>query len=218
MADEREAKRLAESLRDMIKEGATDDCSICMGDLNQPVITPCAHVFCRNCITQWLDKRPPPGCPLCRLQVAIKNLMEAAPNNEEEVCEGDDSEENDENKYDDIVVDVSSTKINAVLKELAIIRKENPRRKTVVVSQFTSLLSMLQPLLKDEGYRYTRLDGTMNTRARSDVIAEFQDTEAEDGPTVLLLSLRAGGVGLNLTAASRDVVFPSRLLPNFILF
>ena len=37
MADEREAKRLAESLRDMIKEGATDDCSICMGDLNQPV-------------------------------------------------------------------------------------------------------------------------------------------------------------------------------------
>ena len=132
--------------------------------------------------------------------------MEAAPNNEEEVCEGDDNEENDENKYDDIVVDVSSTKINAVLKELAIIRKENPRRKTVVVSQFTSLLSMLQPLLKDEGYRYTRLDGTMNTRARSDVIAEFQDTEAEDGPTVLLLSLRAGGVGLNLTSASRDVV------------
>ena len=74
--------------------------------------------------------------------------MEAAPNNEEEVCEGDDNEENDENKYDDIVVNVSSTKINAVLKELAIIRKENPRRKTVVVSQFTSLLSMLQPLLK----------------------------------------------------------------------
>ena len=82
----------------------------------------------------------------------------------------------------------------------------HPRRKTVVVSQFTSLLSMLQPLLKDGGYRYTRLDGTMNTRARSDVIAEFQDTEAEDGPTVLLLSLRAGGVGLNLTSASRDVV------------
>ena len=53
--------------------------------------------------------------------------MEAAPNNEEEVCEGDDSEENDENKYDDILVNVSSTKINAVLKELAIIRKENPR-------------------------------------------------------------------------------------------
>ena len=53
--------------------------------------------------------------------------MEAAPNNEEEVCEGDDNEEDDANKYDDIVVNVSSTKINAVLKELAIIRKENPR-------------------------------------------------------------------------------------------
>ena len=49
--DEVEAKRLAESLRDMIKEGATDDCSICVGDLTRPVITPCAHVFCLSCIT-----------------------------------------------------------------------------------------------------------------------------------------------------------------------
>ena len=93
----------------------------------------------------------------------------------------------------------------ATQQELTIIRKENPKRKTVVVSQFTSLLSMLQPLLKSEGFRYTRLDGTMNTRARSDVISEFQDREAAEGPTVLLLSLRAGGVGLNLTASTRGV-------------
>ena len=93
----------------------------------------------------------------------------------------------------------------ATQQELTIIRKENPKTKTVVVSQFTSLLSMLQPLLKSEGFRYTRLDGTMNTRARSDVISEFQDREAAEGPTVLLLSLRAGGVGLNLTASTRGV-------------
>ena len=230
-AGEAEAKRLAESLRNMIRDGATDDCSICVSDLTQPVITPCAHVFCLNCITRWLEhKKPSPGCPLCRLPVDVKNLLEAAPNNEEEVCDGEESD--DEDEYADIVVNVSSTKINAVLKvrhidityhmtsfvnnvnrivisflqELAIIRKENPKTKTVVVSQFTSLLSMLQPLLKDEGFRYTRLDGTMNTRARSDVISEFQDRESSDGPTVLLLSLRAGGVGLNLTSASRDVV------------
>jgi SNF2 family DNA or RNA helicase len=53
------------------------------------------------------------------------------------------------------------------------------------------LLSILQPLLTDDGYSFTRLDGTMTTRARSDVIVDFQD-KREDSPTILLLSLRAG--------------------------
>ena len=83
-ADEADAKRLAESLAKMIKEGATDDCSICMCDLTHPVITPCAHVFCLFCMAKWLDRRPRPGCPLCRLPCAVKNLTEASTNIEEE--------------------------------------------------------------------------------------------------------------------------------------
>ena len=48
----------------------------------------------------------------------------------------------------------------------------------------------------------TRLDGSMSQRERSSVIAEFQDP-SPNSPRVLLLSLKAGGVGLNLTAANR---------------
>ena len=40
-------KRLAEQLRDMIKEGLSDECSICLSEFTQPVITPCAHIYCR---------------------------------------------------------------------------------------------------------------------------------------------------------------------------
>ena len=70
-----------------------------------------------------------------------------------------------------------------------------------------------QPLLNDEGYTWTRLDGSMNTRARSAVISEFQSTAA-DSPTVLLLSLRAGGVGLNLTAASKLILLDPAWNPS----
>ena len=39
--------QLAEQLRDMIKEGLSDECSICLSEMTQPVITPCAHIYCR---------------------------------------------------------------------------------------------------------------------------------------------------------------------------
>lgn len=41
----------------------------------------------------------------------------------------------------------------------------------------------------------------MSQKKRTQVIQEFQSSE-EDGPAIMLLSLKAGGVGLNLTAAS----------------
>ena len=63
--------------------------------------------------------------------------------------------------------------------------------KTIIVSQFTKLLSIIQPLLDEEKYTYTRLDGSMNTRERNAVIADFQDS-SPDSPRILLLSLRAG--------------------------
>ncbi len=39
--------QLAKQLRDMIKEGLSDECSICLSEFTQPVITPCAHIYCR---------------------------------------------------------------------------------------------------------------------------------------------------------------------------
>ena len=72
--------------------------------------------------------------------------------------------------------------------------------KALVFSQWTSLLDLVEPLLDVASIGYTRLDGS--TRDRGGVVASFQD---EAGPPVLLASLKAGGVGLNLTAA--DSVF-----------
>jgi SNF2 family DNA or RNA helicase len=72
--------------------------------------------------------------------------------------------------------------------------------KALVFSQWTSLLDKIEPLLTAADIGFARLDGS--TRDRAGVVAEFQ---SESGPRIMLVSLKAGGTGLKLTAA--DHVF-----------
>jgi superfamily II DNA or RNA helicase len=74
--------------------------------------------------------------------------------------------------------------------------------KALVFSQWTSLLDLIEPHLKESGIAFTRLDGSTSTDDRAKAVQTFQ---GEGGPPVMLLSLKAGGTGLNLTAA--DHVF-----------
>jgi SNF2 family DNA or RNA helicase len=68
--------------------------------------------------------------------------------------------------------------------------------KALVFSQWTSLLDRVEIRLRELGIPWVRLDGA--TRDRQAVVDRFQSA---DGPPVFLLSLKAGGTGLNLTAA-----------------
>jgi len=68
--------------------------------------------------------------------------------------------------------------------------------KALVFSQWTSLLDLVEPQLASQAIRYVRLDGS--TRDRAEVVRRFQE---DDSVSVMLISLKAGGVGLNLTAA-----------------
>lgn len=92
----------------------------------------------------------------------------------------------------------SSSKIERLL--LALEDAAADGHKALVFSQWTSLLDKVEPHLEGAGIRFTRLDGS--TRDRGAVVSTFQD---EGGPPVMLVSLKAGGTGLNLTAA--DHVF-----------
>jgi superfamily II DNA or RNA helicase len=92
----------------------------------------------------------------------------------------------------------TSSKVELLVEELATTVAEG--HKALVFSQWTSLLDRVEPALRGAAIEFTRLDGS--TRDRGGVVAQFQD---EAGPPVLLISLQAGGTGLNLTAA--DHVF-----------
>ncbi len=69
----------------------------------------------------------------------------------------------------------------------------------LIFSQFTSVLDLLEKELEKEHISFVRLDGSTPTKKRKGLVAAFQDPA---GPPVFLISLKAGGFGLNLTRAS----------------
>lgn len=88
----------------------------------------------------------------------------------------------------------TSSKVRLLLESLDYSIEQGHR--ALVFSQWTSLLDLVEPQLRERGISFGRIDG--GTADRDGVMRDFQ---RPDGPNVLLLSLKAGGVGLNLTAA-----------------
>ncbi|HWN93626.1 MAG TPA: DEAD/DEAH box helicase [Methylomirabilota bacterium] len=93
-----------------------------------------------------------------------------------------------------------SAKVEALLEQVEPLMEEG--HKVLVFSQFVTMLDLLRPALEERGWRHFYLAG--ETENRGDLVREFQATE---GAAVFLISLKAGGFGLNLTAASYVVLF-----------
>lgn len=94
-----------------------------------------------------------------------------------------------------------SSKLSACL-ELLHTFKENGQ-KVLLFSSFTSVLDLLVQALEKEGISYHLLTGQTSKEDRRDLVAKFQT----DATTVFLISLKAGGTGLNLTAAQGVIHF-----------
>lgn len=90
-----------------------------------------------------------------------------------------------------------SSKISALLRYLEDLRQLGS--KSIVFSQWTAFLDLLQIPLYRGNFQFVRLDGTLNQQQRERVIREFSENPHI---LVMLISLKAGGVGINLTAAS----------------
>ncbi len=88
----------------------------------------------------------------------------------------------------------SSSKIDLLVELLNSSIEQGHR--ALVFSQWTSLLDLVEPHLDAHQVRFSRIDG--GTSNRAELVEAFQ---AVDGPDVMLLSLKAGGLGITLTAA-----------------
>ncbi|NXY22746.1 TTF2 factor, partial [Atrichornis clamosus] len=103
-------------------------------------------------------------------------------------------------KTDIFEVTRESTKISQLLAELKTIQSHSEPQKSVVVSQWTSMLKVVAVHLQRLGLKYATVDGSVNPKQRMDVVEEFNNNPK--GPQVILVSLLAGGVGLNLTGGN----------------
>ena len=153
--------------------------------------------------------------PLREKRRARKVILDSDDEDEEDTSNAKDTDEDssEEDTEDDEIYGtsdseselaqndlVASTKIRHLIK---ILSADAAEHKYIVFSFFTSMLDLIEPFLSAQHIRYVRYDGAMRNDARE---ASLNSLKTDPKVRVLLCSLRAGSLGLNLTAASRVVI------------
>eukprot|EP00871_Galdieria_phlegrea_P006086 jgi/Galph1/965/GphlegSOOS_G5688.1 len=195
-----------ERLKHTCMRGDNIECPICLDTVDEGVVFgTCGHVTCKECILAMLQGQSSILCPLCRVPV-MKSAVIPLPT---------------KNFFPDNISNNNllswqkSCKIVALIKELKLIQQcrmghgtyeeLNTVGKTVIFSQWTSFLDILEVALSDNGLKYYRLDGRLTRSERAKILSDFkkEPTANTKDCDILLVSLKAGGVGLNLTVASQ---------------
>lgn len=146
-----------------IRRGENTECPICLESADDPVLTPCAHRMCRECLlSSW--RTPSTGlCPICR-KLLKKNDLITCPS---------------ENKFR---VDVEknwkeSSKVKKLLDCLERLRRSGSKEKSIVFSQWTSFFDLLEIPLRRKGVEFLRFDGRLAQKQRERVLKEFSESE-----------------------------------------
>jgi SWI/SNF-related matrix-associated actin-dependent regulator of chromatin subfamily A3 len=193
--DQANRKALQDVLQ--LKIDSQEECPICMDSFRGPMITACAHVFCNECVERVIQEQH--KCPMCRNELPdITSLVPPAAG----FGEGDDDEL-------EIDTDVTSSKIEALIKILK--ASQNAKdTKTVVFSQWTSFLDIVQAQLEANGLCFTRLDGRMLASRRDGAIRALDE---DPNCKIMLASLSVCSVGLNLVSANQVILADSWWAP-----
>lgn len=179
--------------------GKSKECSLCLDIIDDPVAPrECGHPGCRSCLMEAVKRTK--KCPVCRVAISPDSIITLP-------------------RSSRFSVDLkkkwrSSAKIDALLKEMKerqALRELNGGEaigKTIIFSQFTSMLDLVGVALEREKFKMLRIDGSVPQAKRAVILQQFhtEDELSTSAANILLVSLRAGGVGLNLVAASHAIL------------
>ncbi|KAI0633366.1 SNF2 family N-terminal domain-containing protein [Trametes polyzona] len=156
-------------LQNVLAQGIEDceECPICFGELTEPRITFCGHMFCLACISEVIARDP--KCPMDRRPLGMTSLIEPPPPTDltQAPVRFDDEEEDEQ---DNDLRHGSSAKIEQLV---TLLRLTPETDKSLVFSQFTGFLDKIAEALDREGIAYVRFDGKMSARRRQETIARF---------------------------------------------
>ncbi|KAJ5168480.1 uncharacterized protein N7482_004074 [Penicillium canariense] len=215
----------------MVQSG--DTCKLCdklieapmtdagIPDKNAPmaIYLPCTCVLCPDCFSSWKavgDAKPDTDilCQACEGWTTFQYSTVSPASLERYQIQQTEARKNGKilGEYEG-----PHTKTLALIHHLQSIAAESktlvgePPIKSVVFSGWTSHLDLIEIALKNNGLdSFARLDGTMTLAARARALEAFAK---DDSVTILLVTIGAGGVGLNLTSASRVFVMEPQYNP-----
>lgn len=174
-------------------------CGLCHETVEEAVVTSCLHVFCKSCLIDFSSSMGQASCPSCSkpLTVDFTGSRDNEYKMSKTTVEGfKRSSILNRIKLDDFQ---TSTKIDALREEIRFMVERDGSAKGIVFSQFTSFLDLIHYSLQKSGVCCVQLVGSMSMAARDAAIKKFTD---DPECRIFLMSLKAGGVALNLTVAS----------------
>lgn len=172
-----------------------EECAICLEDLHNPTITTCGHFFGFECISKVIETQH--KCPMCRAPLEDESCLVQPAND----C-------GDESPDDEMDLNASSSKLESMMTILSATKAK--KDKTVIFSQWTRFLDLVQARLEKEGYKFCRIDGTMPARRRDESLHALEN---DADTTIMLASLGVCAVGLNLTSANQIILSDSWWAP-----
>ena len=223
------AAELEEAVQEAFND--SDQCLVCLDVMNEPLATPCNHVFCSGCINSIAKSKHRPECPMCRQPFKVDQLRRAhigkpAPDpaveaeaaaaaaaaaEAEAVAAAAAAAASAVSELDAAEAARGASTGFMVLKSKSATAVDLVRRlcdaepgvKVVVFTQFSECFSHMQRDLFLAGLQFRFVSGDMPSTRRDKMIQQFVSDPAV---TVFLLSTRTGAVGLTLTAANHVVM------------
>jgi SNF2 family DNA or RNA helicase len=210
-------------------------CGKCGADpVRKPVLTDCSHIYCLPCINEMAIEATSQGFPcLCKVcHSAYTATTEFDPDYTRESQRAQAAEqgvEDGEGKKGKLkkvskkkkgipllleksdTLPLPSAKTIAVKAQMLNWIEENPRVKVIVFTQFLPIIAILEKMCDAEGWPCKGFYGGLSMEERDSIVKGFARAE---GPSMLVATLRTGGVGLNLTMASK-VIIMGKLQPFF---
>ena len=190
-------------------------CHSCGDPPENAVVTSCLHVYCEECLQGLANKasakdQDKTGCLVCgeiftgaepcadlkELKWENDWLLNESASRKKKPKKVNMEWVYHENK---LVMSAKTTAVGAQVKEWL---KEEPDKKIIIFSQFHMIMQVLEKVCQKKSWKYCTYHGKMSHQARDQAIKQF----TEDGNMkVMVASLKCGGVGLNLTMASRGI-------------